>query len=199
LKELGRWIAGAIFVLLAIFGLAIAAIIASQAIPGTAAEFPVERREIADIKAVFATVESIRTAPARTRIGGTIDELSIREGDRVEVGMRCDGERVRVTIADSGPGIAAEDLPHLFERFARGAGHTERSGFGLGLPLAHEIARAHDGSVEVESAPLAGSRFTVVLPLLADDRGHAGTAAAPRRRTSQGRVRRRHEGALRRR
>ncbi|HEY8121682.1 MAG TPA: ATP-binding protein [Myxococcota bacterium] len=122
-----------------------------------------------------------------------------RPGDRVEVGVRRDGERVRIAIADSGPGIAAEDLPHLFERFARGAGHTARGGFGLGLPLAREIARAHDGSLEVESAPLGGSRFTVVLPLLAEDPARAALSGAPRRRTSQGRIRRPHEGALRRR
>lgn len=68
--------------------LAIAAIFVAQALPAAAAEFPVERRDIADLKAVFATVESVRMAPARTRIGGTIDELTIREGDRVEVGQR---------------------------------------------------------------------------------------------------------------
>jgi RND family efflux transporter MFP subunit len=68
--------------------LAIGAIFGGLAVTATAADFPVERRDVADIKAVFATVESVRTAPARTRIGGTIDELTIREGDRVEIGQR---------------------------------------------------------------------------------------------------------------
>ena len=88
-----------------------------------------------------------------------------RPGDRVEVAMRIEAERVRVSVADSGPGIAPEDLPHLFERFARGAGGSERGGFGLGLPLAREIARAHDGALEGESEPGRGSRFSIVLPL----------------------------------
>jgi RND family efflux transporter MFP subunit len=68
--------------------LAIAAIFCGLAVAATAADFPVERRDIADLKAVFATVESVRTVPARTRIGGTIGELTIREGDRIEIGQR---------------------------------------------------------------------------------------------------------------
>ena len=120
-------------------------------------------------------------------------------GERVDVSMRLEAESVRITIADNGPGIAAEDLPHLFERFARGAGHTERGGFGLGLPLAREIARAHDGALEVESEPGRGSRFTIALPLLADEPARGARPASSRRRTSQGRIRRPHEGALRRR
>lgn len=52
-----------------------------------AQELAVESREVADFKAVFATVESVRTTPARARIAGTVDGLTIREGDRVEVGQ----------------------------------------------------------------------------------------------------------------
>jgi signal transduction histidine kinase len=92
-----------------------------------------------------------------------------RPGDRVEVALRLEAECARVSVADSGPGIAVEDLPHLFERFARGPGQTQSAGFGLGLPLAREIARAHDGALEVESEPGRGSRFSVVLPLLGDE------------------------------
>ena len=119
-------------------------------------------------------------------------------GDRVEVSMRRGAASVRVTIADSGPGIAAEDLPQLFERFARGASNTERGGFGLGLPLAREIARAHDGSLEVESAPGRGSRFTVELPIAGVARDACDGSSAMSRRTRPPR-RRPHESALRRR
>lgn len=68
--------------------LAVAAVFGAQVFAAVAAEYPVERRSVADIKSVFATVESVRTAPARTRIGGTIDALKIREGDRVEIGQQ---------------------------------------------------------------------------------------------------------------
>jgi len=69
------------------------------------------------------------------------------------------------SVQDTGPGIPAEELPRVFERFyradrARGQG----KGFGLGLALAKEIVEAHGGRIEVASRPGAGSRFTVVLP-----------------------------------
>jgi len=117
-----------------------------------------------------------------------------RKGDRVEVTLRLEGERARITIADSGPGISAEDLPHLFERFARGAGSSERGGFGLGLPLAREIARAHGGALEVASEPEQGSRFSVLLPLL-----HMAGEAKPRARPLRMSRGRPYESALRRR
>ncbi|MBM4383182.1 MAG: HAMP domain-containing protein [Deltaproteobacteria bacterium] len=59
-----------------------------------------------------------------------------RPGDRVELSARVAGGSVTVTIVDSGPGIAPEDLARLWDRFARGAAQTGRGGFGLGLALA---------------------------------------------------------------
>jgi two-component system sensor histidine kinase KdpD len=55
----------------------------------------------------------------------------------------------------------------VFERFERGAGQQGRPGFGLGLPLAREIARAHGGRVEAASKPGAGTTFSVWLPVAA--------------------------------
>jgi two-component system OmpR family sensor kinase len=123
-----------------------------------------------------------------------------RDGDRVEVTLRREGDGARVTIADSGPGISAGDLAHLFERFARGAGSSGHGGFGLGLPLAREIARAHGGALEVASELGHGSRFSVLLPL-SSEAGETTPerARAPRARTlrvSRGRL---YESALRRR
>lgn len=67
---------------------ALSAALAVPALAVAAEEYQVEPRSIADLKAVFATVESVRTTPARTRIGGTIGELKVREGDRVEVNQQ---------------------------------------------------------------------------------------------------------------
>jgi signal transduction histidine kinase len=74
-------------------------------------------------------------------------------------------DRVCVRVCDTGPGMLPEDLEHCFERFHRGAGGPLRSGFGLGLPIAREIARAHGGEVEIEKSDVHGTVFRVWLPL----------------------------------
>jgi signal transduction histidine kinase len=89
-------------------------------------------------------------------------------GGRVEASVRAERGWARLAVADTGCGIAAEHLPHLFERFyrvdrarARGAG-----GAGLGLAIARELVEQHGGRIGVESAPGRGSTFAVWLPLL---------------------------------
>jgi signal transduction histidine kinase len=86
-------------------------------------------------------------------------------GDHVRVELRRDGEEACASVADDGPGIPAGELPEIFERFERGAGQQGRPGFGLGLPLAREIARAHGGRIEASSKPGQGATFTVRLPV----------------------------------
>lgn len=78
----------------------------------------------------------------------------------------------QLTVRDSGPGIAAGHLPHLFDRFyrveedrARRSSTNGQSGAGLGLAIAHEIARAHGGTLSVESDQVAGDGTTFVLRL----------------------------------
>jgi signal transduction histidine kinase len=85
---------------------------------------------------------------------------------RVTVLGKQTGEDIVLAIRDSGPGIAPEHLPHLFERFYRvEEGRTRSSGgAGLGLAIAHEIARKHGGSLEVESKLKQGTTVTVHLP-----------------------------------
>ena len=97
---------------------------------------------------------------------------------RVTVAATPDGARIDVT--DSGVGIDAAELPHIFERFYRGsrANEARGSGSGLGLAIVRSIVDIHGGSVEVESGPGVGSRFTVRLPH--DPRTIAGTPAAQR-------------------
>jgi signal transduction histidine kinase len=73
---------------------------------------------------------------------------------------------VVVTIRDTGEGIAAEDLPHVFERFYRGEKSRSRAsgGAGLGLAIAKGIVEAHGGKISVKSIPEAGTDFTFTLP-----------------------------------
>jgi signal transduction histidine kinase len=73
-------------------------------------------------------------------------------------------DTVRVEVRDTGEGIAPEELTHVFERFYRGSSAEPRDGAGLGLALVKELTEAMGGSVEVDSTPGEGSRFTVVLP-----------------------------------
>jgi PAS domain S-box-containing protein len=79
----------------------------------------------------------------------------------------ADDSRVQIAVSDTGPGIAAEDLPNAFTRFwqARGTAHL---GSGLGLAIAKGIAEAHNGSVAVESTPGKGSTFYLEIPYSAD-------------------------------
>jgi signal transduction histidine kinase len=73
-------------------------------------------------------------------------------------------ERVRVSVRDNGPGISPEDMPHLFERFWRSSGTSER-GTGLGLNIVKSLVEAHGGTVWVESQLGAGSTFFFTLPI----------------------------------
>jgi signal transduction histidine kinase len=78
---------------------------------------------------------------------------------------------VEVSVADTGRGIPAQDLPRVFERFYQvDKARAARRGSGLGLAIAKEIVEAHGGRISVESAEGQGARFTVVLPVGAGDR-----------------------------
>jgi signal transduction histidine kinase len=75
--------------------------------------------------------------------------------------------KVRVSVKDTGEGIAPEDQARIFEKFyrVRRPDQQEPPGTGLGLCLARSIARAHDGDIVFESVLKKGSTFTVILPL----------------------------------
>jgi signal transduction histidine kinase len=86
-------------------------------------------------------------------------------GGRVDVELAPILDGARLTVSDSGVGIPAEELPHVFERFWRGAGTRERgSGSGLGLSIVRSIVDMHEGRVQVVSTPGVGTQITVLLP-----------------------------------
>lgn len=72
---------------------------------------------------------------------------------------------VRLSVQDSGTGIDPGDLPRIFDRFYRGKNAAGTTGTGLGLSIARWVAEQHGGTIEVDSAPGRGSRFSVVLPV----------------------------------
>jgi two-component system sensor histidine kinase MprB len=81
-------------------------------------------------------------------------------GEQVEVRLR-NGE---LTVRDHGPGIAAEDVPHVFERFYRATSARSMPGSGLGLAIVHQVAESHGGSIAVEEAPGGGTLMRLRLP-----------------------------------
>ena len=90
------------------------------------------------------------------------------QGGDVFVSLAQAGDQARLTVRDTGPGIPAEDLPHIFERFYRAEKSRTRSrtsGFGLGLSIAHWIVEHHGGRIEVESKDGRGTMFVIWLPL----------------------------------
>jgi signal transduction histidine kinase len=87
------------------------------------------------------------------------------KGGRVHVELLRSPEGARIMVTDSGVGIPADELPHVFERFWRGAGTRERgSGSGLGLSIVKTIVDMHDGRIQIVSTPAVGTQFTVMLP-----------------------------------
>lgn len=90
------------------------------------------------------------------------------EGASIVVEARAVGPEVEIAVSDNGPGIPAEQLEHVFERFTRGdAGLTQRvGGTGLGLAISKSLVEAHGGTIAARSTPGAGSTFSFRLPAL---------------------------------
>jgi two-component system OmpR family sensor kinase len=97
---------------------------------------------------------AIRVTPA----GGTIELRVVRDAD-------ADGGGLRVEVADSGPGVAAEDQGRVFQRFYQGSKAREQRGSsGLGLAIVKRVAELHGGRVGLDSAPTRGATFWMLLP-----------------------------------
>lgn len=109
--------------------------------------------EVSLERALTALVDN---ALSHEKIGGTVDLRVWR-----------DGQQVIAAVADDGEGIDKAVLPHVFDRFSRGEGHTTRAGrpsYGIGLSLVREIVQSHGGDIRVSSTLGQGATFTVSLP-----------------------------------
>jgi len=85
-------------------------------------------------------------------------------GGRITVRARADGDWLLVEVEDTGPGIPAEQLPHIFDKFYQVGEQARSQGTGLGLTIAHEVVSEHGGSITVDSSPGQGTRFHIRLP-----------------------------------
>jgi two-component system, OmpR family, sensor histidine kinase KdpD len=91
-------------------------------------------------------------------------------GTRIALASRRTGGRLEFTVEDSGPGIDAQDLPMIFEKFYRGKRGTRmRKGSGMGLAITRAILTVHDGGIEAANLPGGGARFRFWVPLVEKD------------------------------
>ena len=83
----------------------------------------------------------------------------------IQLGAEISRKQVAIIFEDTGYGISAEDLPHIFERFYQVAPHneTQNRGAGLGLSLAKSLIEMQRGHIQVQSQPGVGTRFTILL------------------------------------
>ncbi|HEX3889564.1 MAG TPA: ATP-binding protein [Verrucomicrobiae bacterium] len=88
-----------------------------------------------------------------------------KPGGEVRVKLQSQNGLAILTVSDTGAGISAEDLPHVFERFFRADKSRSSGNAGLGLSISKAIIEAHGGTIEVSSEEMAGTIFTIRLPL----------------------------------
>jgi len=87
------------------------------------------------------------------------------EGGTITIRLEGDAHATRIAVSDTGRGMSAEEVGHVFERFFRGAPTVQRGpGAGLGLSIVKSLVDMHGGSIQVDSRPGSGSTFTVTLP-----------------------------------
>ena len=133
-------------------------------------------RPAADRRWRTGALESVTVRADRERLALALDALienAIRHtssDDAIQLAVTGDGPDgpARVVVTDTGTGIAADQLPFIFDRFRTGD-HGRSRGTGLGLPLVAAVAAAHGGTVNVRSEPGEGSEFELVVPV-ADER-----------------------------
>jgi len=120
----------------------------------------------------LGTVTDARVRADRDRLTVALDALienavdHTDPDDRIELSARLHGDEIVLSVRDSGSGIPAGDLGHIFDRFTRvGTGRSrDTGGFGLGLAVVRAIAEAHQGSVRVQSTLGRGSVFDLYIP-----------------------------------
>ncbi|MDX6570803.1 MAG: two-component system, OmpR family, sensor kinase [Gaiellales bacterium] len=100
----------------------------------------------------------------------------------ISIGSVARAERLQIRIEDTGPGIASEDLPHIFEWFYRSAATrlSDRQGSGLGLAIVRNVVEAHGGTVAIESEPGQGTAVIIELPGFVPDGSPRERDAHPR-------------------
>ncbi len=133
-----------------------------------------EREGVTLVAAPTATTVMVHADAARVeQILLNLLDNAIRQtpsGGKISLGVSCDGSDGTLSVRDTGTGIPLDAQQFVFDRFYQADPSREGQGLGLGLAIARGLADAHGGSIEVRSAPLVGTVFTVRLPLAAPAR-----------------------------
>ncbi|MFK0252346.1 ATP-binding protein [Streptomyces sp. NPDC090445] len=136
-----------------------------------------ERRHWDDERVVADLPQQVRARLDPRRFDVVLANLvgnALRHGSApvrvtVQTEPRPGGPRLLIEVADSGPGIAPEVLPHIFDRFFKAdAARTRSAGSGLGLAITLENVRLHGGTLRAANGPAGGAVFTIDMPLEAD-------------------------------
>jgi signal transduction histidine kinase len=120
-----------------------------------------ELREVRDLPTIRADADRVIQA-----LGNLVtNALKFTDrGGRVTLSAERDMGSVRFAVEDTGAGIPAEELSHVFDRFWQRRRGATRRGTGLGLPIVRGIVEAHGGELSVQSMPDSGSRFSFTIP-----------------------------------
>ncbi|MHB9864044.1 sensor histidine kinase [Streptomyces sp. YIM S03343] len=138
-----------------------------------------------DLRTEVTATPWLEADPVRMRQAlGNLVSNALRHtppGGTVTLTARREGDEVVFTVADTGCGIAADDLPYVFDRFWRAEKSRSRrtGGSGLGLAIVRQLLAAHGGTVEAASEPGAGAVFTLRLPGTPAPEGHDPSWPAP--------------------
>ncbi len=110
-------------------------------------------------------LEADRTMVQRLLANLIENALKFTDSGSVELSLASANNKAVLQIRDSGCGISAKDLPHIFDRFYRADASRHRSGNGLGLALVKAVVNAHKWEMDVTSTPGTGTAFTITIPL----------------------------------
>ena len=152
-------------------------------------------KRVADLHAPAAQLKNhtltVHATPATVRGDGEQLERAVsnlvenaikytRAGGNIGIVVHSDGASAIIEVTDNGIGIAADDVPRIFERFYRAdrSRSREMGGTGLGLSIVKHIVQAHGGTIDVTSAPGQGSTFRMRFPATEDSNGENGNDAS---------------------
>jgi signal transduction histidine kinase len=138
-------------------------------VAGAAAAALAPRFEAADVKLVTG-LEPVKVSGDATRLHQIVTNLLTNvikftpAGGHARLEVAPAGRSGRLTLADSGPGMSADELSHIFDRFWRSEMAASTAGSGIGLAVVAELVKAHRGTIETDSEPGEGTTFTISLP-----------------------------------